>query len=172
MPSQTPPVVSVIGRSKSGKTTLLEGVIRELKRRGYRVGTIKHHSHAGFEIDQPGKDSWRHARAGSDHVMIAAPDKLASIRLLERELPLYQVARLMPDVDIILTEGYKAAGKPMIEVARAARSRELLAETDDLIAVASDFRGDWDLPHFSLDDAPGIVSFLERHFLSAGETRS
>lgn len=71
------PIICVVGRSKSGKTTLLEKLIPELKRRGYRVATIKHHSHPGFEIDVPGKDTWRHAQAGSDHVIISAPDKVA-----------------------------------------------------------------------------------------------
>jgi len=60
---------------RAGKTTLMEVLIPELSRRGYRIATVKHHSHSGFEVDQPGKDSWRHARAGSVHVIIAAPDK-------------------------------------------------------------------------------------------------
>ena len=81
----TIPILSIVGKSGSGKTTLLEKLIAELKRRGYRVATIKHHAHPGFEIDQPGKDTWRHAQAGSDHVVIAAPDKIASIRRLERD---------------------------------------------------------------------------------------
>ena len=79
------PLVCVVGRSKSGKTTLLEKLIRELKNRGYRIGTIKHHSHPGIEMDKPGKDTWRHARAGRDHVVIAAPDQVASIRRVERD---------------------------------------------------------------------------------------
>ncbi len=105
------PIISIIGKSKSGKTTLLEKLIAEVKRRGYRVATIKHHSHPGLDIDRPGKDSWRHTRAGSDHVIVAPPDKLASYRLLERELTLDEVAANVKDVDIILTEGYKRAGK-------------------------------------------------------------
>ena len=68
-------ILSIVGKSKSGKTTLVEKIIAELKRRNYRVATIKHHSHPGFEIDHPGKDSWRHAQAGSDHAVVAAPDK-------------------------------------------------------------------------------------------------
>ena len=85
------PIVCVGGRGKTGKTgktTLLEKLIPELKRRSYRVATIKRHSHSGLEFDVPGKDSWRHAQAGSDHVVVAGPDKLASVRKLERELTL------------------------------------------------------------------------------------
>ena len=118
------PVISVVGRSKVGKTTLLEKLIPELKRRGYRVATVKHHAHPGFEIDRPGKDTWRHAQAGSDHVVIAAPDKVAAVRRVTREPTLDEIVTTIDDVDIILTEGYKRAGKPKIEIVRAARHTE------------------------------------------------
>ncbi|RPI82218.1 MAG: molybdopterin-guanine dinucleotide biosynthesis protein B, partial [Chloroflexi bacterium] len=74
------PLITVIGKSGSGKTTLIERLIIELSKRGYRLATVKHHSHSGFDIDFPGKDSWRFARAGSCHVVIAAPDKIAAYR--------------------------------------------------------------------------------------------
>ena len=106
LPDHPIPILSIIGKSGCGKTTLLEKLIAELKRRGYRVATIKHHSHPGFEIDQPGKDTWRHAQAGSDHVIIAAPDKIASIRRLSRPLTLDEIAAEIREVDIILTEGF------------------------------------------------------------------
>ena len=105
------PILSIIGKSKSGKTTLIEKLIPQLKAKGYRVGTIKHHSHPGFEIDFPGKDTWRHAQAGSDHVIIAAPDKVASIRTLEHELTVDEIAAMMDNVDIILTDGFKSCGE-------------------------------------------------------------
>src|SRR4030065_2728196 len=94
-------LVTIIGVSKAGKTTLREKLIPELRRRGFRVGTIKHHSHPGLEIDQPGKDSWRHAQAGSDHVVIASPDRIASYRSLEHELALDHSPGGMTDGDII-----------------------------------------------------------------------
>ena len=119
------PILSVVGKSDSGKTTLLEGLIRELKQRGYRVGTIKHDAHS-FEIDVPGKDSWRHAQAGSDHVVISSPLRVASIRRVEREPQLEELAAGMTDVDIILTEGYKRGNAPKIEVSRRARSSTLI----------------------------------------------
>jgi molybdopterin-guanine dinucleotide biosynthesis protein B len=159
------PIISIIGKSKSGKTTLLEKLIAELKRRGYRVATIKHHSHAGFDIDKPGKDSWRHAQAGSDHVFIAAPDKLASYRLLERELTLDEVAANVKDVDIILTEGYKRAGKPALEVIRAANSTEILGEKNQRFALAADIPLDLGVPRFELDDAAGMVDLIAGLFL-------
>jgi molybdopterin-guanine dinucleotide biosynthesis protein MobB len=157
----TVPVICVVGRSKSGRTTLMEKLIRELKRRGYRVGTIKHHSHAGFEVDQPGKDTWRHAQAGSDHVVIAAPDKVASIRRVDQEPGLYELAAAMTDVDVILAEGYLRSGLHRIEVVRAARSPEPLCKADELLAVATDVPLASDVPCFVLDDAVGLADLIE-----------
>lgn len=159
------PIVSIIGKSKSGKTTLLEKLIAELKRRGYRVATIKHHAHPGFDIDKPGKDSWRHAQAGSDHVIVAAPDKLASYRLLEREMTLDEIAADVQDVDIILTEGYKRAGKPALEIVRAANSTEILGDETQRFALAADIPLDLGVPCFDLDDAAGMVDLIEQRFL-------
>jgi molybdopterin-guanine dinucleotide biosynthesis protein B len=159
------PIVSIIGKSKSGKTTLLEKLIAELKRRGYRVATIKHHAHPGFDIDKPGKDSWRHAQAGSDHVIVAAPDKLASYRLLERELTLDEIAADVQGVDIILTEGYKRAGKPALEIVRAVNSTEILGDKTQLFALAADIPLDLGVPCFDLDDAAGMVDLIEQRFL-------
>ena len=84
----TIPLITITAKSGSGKTTLMENLIAEIKSRGYRLATIKHHSHSGFEIDKPGKDSWRFKQAGSDYVIIAAPDKIAQYRMLDRELTL------------------------------------------------------------------------------------
>ena len=157
-----PPIVCVVGRSKAGKTTLLEKLIPELKRRGYRVATVKHHSHPGFEIDHPGKDTWRHARAGSDHVVIAAPDKMASIQTLRRELTLDEVAATIHDADIILTEGYRRSPKPKIEVVRAARSTQPLCTPNELLALVSDVPPPFEVPHFGLDDMTGLANLLEQ----------
>jgi molybdopterin-guanine dinucleotide biosynthesis protein B len=160
--NSTIPIVCVVGRSQVGKTTLLEKLIPELKRRGHRVATIKHHSHPGFEIDQPGKDTWRHAQAGSDHVVIAAPDKVASIRRVDREPTLDEIAATICDVDIILTEGYKHSDKPKVEVVRAARSAEPICTPDELVALVSDVAVPFDVPRFGLDDVAGLADLLER----------
>ena len=162
----TVPVISIVGKSDVGKTTLLEKMIHELKARGYRIATIKHHVH-WFEIDQPGKDTWRHAQAGSEVVVIAAPNRLAMIRRLENELTIDQIAEMIPDVDIILTEGYKSGDKRKIEVSRRERSRELICTRDELLAVATDqphteLHG---IPQFDLNDAIGLVDLIESEFL-------
>jgi len=159
----TTPIISIVGKSDTGKTTLLEKMIPELKKRGYRVATIKHHVH-WFEIDQPGKDTWRHAQAGSDVVVIAAPNRLAMIRNLEAELTIDQIVEMIPDVDIIFTEGYKRGDKRKIEVSRRERSRELICTRDELLALATDqphpeMAG---IPQFDLNDAAGLVDLIER----------
>ncbi len=166
-----PPILSIVGKSDSGKTTLLEGLIRELKRRGYRVGTIKHDAHS-FEIDHPGTDTWCHAQAGSDHVVISSPRRMASIRRVERELRLDELAAGMADVDIVLTEGYRRGNAPKIEVSRRERSGTLLCRSDELVALASDQPFDLDVPQYGLDDFGGLVDLIEAHFLQALEISS
>lgn len=159
------PVLSIIGKSNSGKTTLLEKLIPELKQSGYRVATIKHHSHAGFEIDQPGKDTWRHAQAGSDLVIIAAPDKIATIRRLERALTLDEILAGIDGVDIVLTDGFKRGGKPALEVLRQASGAEMIGDPGQVLAIASDFPIETEIPRFDLDDVAGIVGWIEEHII-------
>ena len=162
----TIPIISLVGRSSSGKTTLLEKLIPELRRRGYKVATIKHHAHPGFEIDRPGKDTWRHAQAGSEHVVIAAPDKVASIRRVARAQTLDEIAATIYDVDVILTEGYKRADKPKIEVVRAARSAEPICDPGELLAIVSDVALSIGVPRFGLDDAVGLADLIAERFFS------
>lgn len=161
------PVITIVGLSGSGKTTLIEKLIPELKQMGYRIATVKHHSHAGFEIDQPGKDSWRHAQAGSDHVVIAAPDKIASYRLVERELTLDEIVNDINDVDIIIVEGYKHAGKPSIEIVRGELGLQPVSKPEQLVACAANVVLNTTVPVFNLDDARSIALFMEQHFLKS-----
>ena len=159
------PLLTVIGKSGSGKTTLIEKLIRELTRRGYRLATIKHHSHAGFEVDTQGKDSWRFAQAGSQQVVIAAPDKFATYRRLDHELSLDEVAAEIHEVDLILVEGYKRSNKPSLEVLRAAHSLELIGSIEQRIALVTDAALDAGVQRFALDDISGIAGFIEQRFL-------
>lgn len=162
------PIVSVVGRSNVGKTTFVEKLIRELKRRGYRVGTIKHYKHE-FEIDEPGKDSWRHAQAGSDVAVISSPHKMALVRRLDAELPLDDIIAAMLPVDIILTEGYKHAEKPKIEVFRRAVVSELVCAPNELIAIVTDQPFAVPVPQFDLDDVSGVADLLESKYLEAAK---
>ncbi|MGC9334452.1 MAG: molybdopterin-guanine dinucleotide biosynthesis protein B [Anaerolineae bacterium] len=159
-----PPVVSVVGLSGVGKTTALERILCELKRRGYRVGTIKHDAH-DFEVDKPGKDSWRHAQAGSDVVVISGPRKMAMIRQLPAEMSLDEIIPLMGRVDIVITEGYKRGNRPKIEVTRLERGTKLLCHVDELIGLMADYVVDMPVPQFALDDPQGVVDLLEELYL-------
>lgn len=163
------PVVSIVGKSDAGKTTLLEGVVAELVARGYAVATCKHHAHE-VHIDVPGKDSWRHARAGARVVMVASPAQLVTIRRLEGELTLDEIAAeaSRAGCDLLVTEGFKRVAKARIEVARRARSRELISGPHELLALVTDDDGIEapGVPRFALDDHRGVADFVERTFLS------
>jgi len=156
------PVISFVGKSDSGKTTLLEKVIRELKNRGIRLAIIKHDAHQ-FEIDHPGKDTWRHGQAGADIVAISSPNKVAMIEKRETELSLDEVIARISNVDIIITEGYKRESKPKIEVFRSAAHKELLCQPNELIAVASDVVWDIGVPCYNIDDVAGVAAEIEKY---------
>jgi len=158
------PVISIVGgKSNSGKTTLLEKLIREAKRRGWRVATLKHDVH-GFEMDQPGKDTWRHDRAGADVVAISSPKRIAVLERVSDDQPLDEVLARIQGVDVIFTEGYKHADKPKIEVYRSAVHQELFSKLEELIAIVSDVEFDNGIPCFGLDDVQGICDLIESKF--------
>ncbi len=161
----SPPIITIVGRSRAGKTTLLEKLIPALKKRGYKVGTVKHHVHADFEIDKPGKDSWRHTQAGSDHVVISAPNKIASVRFLDRELSLDEIARQFYGVDIILAEGFSRAGKARIEVVRGPQGDWHLKIDEHLLAVVADVPLDLSVPLFSPENVEPLADLIQSTFL-------
>jgi molybdopterin-guanine dinucleotide biosynthesis protein MobB len=159
------PVVIFIGKSGSGKTTLIEKLLRNMSKRGYRLATIKHHSHSGFDIDIAGKDSWWFAQAGSQQVIVAAPDKFATYWKLANELSLDEVLTYITDVDLILVEGYRSSNKPSIEVIRAETGFELVGKIDRCIAIVSDAQVDIGIPCFNLNDIEGIAELIEDRLL-------
>jgi len=157
-----PPIVSVVGRSDSGKTTFLEKLIPALKARGLKLAVVKHDSH-GFEMDRPGKDTWRLREAGADAVMISAPNQMALIRRgLEREATLDELAAMVEGhVDLVLTEGYKSGDKPKIEVSREViMGGQLLCSREELLAVVADGPRPVEVPQFGLEDAAGVADLL------------
>lgn len=119
------PAVSIVGRHNSGKTTLIEKLIAEMVGRGHDVGSIKHHSHVGFDIDHPGKDSYRHRAAGASETVIASPDMLARVKTLEHEVECSEIVRSMPGHDIIIVEGYRKSGLPTIEIMRSGNDADV-----------------------------------------------
>ena len=113
------PAIAIVGRHNSGKTTLVEKLISQLVQRGLDVGSIKHHSHSGFEIDIPGKDSYRHRQAGASETVISSPGQMALVKTIEGELECSQLVERMPGHDIVIVEGYRKSGLATIEVMRA-----------------------------------------------------
>ncbi len=146
------PIVSIVGKSNSGKTTLLEKLIIELKSRGRKVGIIKHYAHNGIEVDKPGKDTWRFARMGADAVALVSAQKMFLLRKDDSEMSLMTAAEMLGSVDIILTEGYRWEKMPKIEIVRKANDIELYCSSEELIAVVSDVHFDVQVPCFGLND--------------------
>lgn len=166
-----PPLVSIVGKSKAGKTTLLEKLVGELKSRGYRVATIKHTHHA-LGVDEPGKDSWRHLQAGSEATVISSIDKIVLTKPIRQEPSLDEIAHLLgEDYDLILTEGFKSRDAPKIEVHR----KEIAPPFEDakkLVAIATDEPLETKARQFSLDDVKGLADLLENGFIKPQRERT
>lgn len=157
------PMVCIAGPSGSGKTTLMEELIRELSRRGYRVATIKHTHHA-VELDQPGKDSWRHRQAGATVSVVVSRRSVAIFGDLERELTVEELSgRFIHQADLILAEGYKSGGTPKIVV--VGDGAWDAAEWTGVKAVVSARRINAGVPVFPPTDVKAVASFLEHEFL-------
>lgn len=167
------PIVAIVGRSGSGKTTLVEGLVGELTARGLRVGTIKHDAHS-FEIDKPGKDSWRHKEAGARTVVLSSPDKLAVIKDHGEEPgPAELAAEYLTDLDVAVVEGYKKTDLPKIEVVRSANSPEPVCAGDEsLMAYATDVKGLTGAPSFALGDVKGLADLIEEKVIGGEFTET
>jgi len=160
-----PPVLSIVGKSESGKTTLIEKIIPELKRRGYRIGIVKH-AHHGFEMDRKGKDSHRHRQAGADTVMIASPGQIAMVKDVPNEC-LDDLVPFFSDMDILISEGFKRDRAPKIEVYRKERHDQPACLKDDtLLAMVSDTPLELSVPRFASDDIDAITEFIVARFLT------
>ena len=164
----TVPIVSIVGRADSGKTTFLEKLIAELAGRGVRVATVKHHLH-DYETDVPGKDSWRHAQAGSAVAMVSSPEKLSLVQKVEREMTLPELAAIAAAAgsEILLSEGYKREGVNRVEILRRGSSDELLPTTEALVALVTDMpqAAPEGVSVFGLDDASGVADLVQSRFL-------
>jgi molybdopterin-guanine dinucleotide biosynthesis protein MobB len=166
------PAIAFVAPSGTGKTTLLEHVVRVLSARGYRVGVLDHDVH-NFGIDRPGKDSDRLTAAGAVTMLIASPEKLSLVKQHTAIPNLDELlATYFPDVDIVFTESFKAGSLPKIEIHRRERSTTLLCrgERHDpaLIAVASDQALELDVPVLDLNDPAQVAGFVEQRFLTGG----
>ena len=162
---RTVPVVSIVGKSQSGKTVLMEQLVAEFKRRGYKVAALKH-GRGGIEIDQPGKDSWRFAQAGSDAVLVSSPGKLAYIKNLDHELNIEEIMSIIDaEFDIVLVEGFGKSKTPKIEVHRKALGDDLLFSPRELAAIVTDELLGTNITQLSWDDIVGVADFIEKNFV-------
>ena len=154
-----PPVLAIVGQSRSGKTTLIEKLVPEFKRRGLRVGVVKH-THHQVDFDQPGKDSYRHKAAGAEAVILASAGQVAMVKdgdgdRLETLIP------LMADMNLVVAEGFKHGDFPKIEVLRQACSAEPVCLKDPLLkALVTDTPANWGLPCFGLEDVRPLADFI------------
>jgi molybdopterin-guanine dinucleotide biosynthesis adapter protein len=165
-----PPIISIVGKSKSGKTTLLEKLIAELKFRGYRVATIKH-THGNITIPESDKDSDRHLKAGSEAAVVSAPDRLFMVKPLKEELTMEQIAQIIGEgYDIILAEGFKEGDAPKIEVHRRENAPPL-KDISKLFAIATNEPLDTKVRQFSLEDIKGIADLIEEGFINPQKER-
>jgi molybdopterin-guanine dinucleotide biosynthesis adapter protein len=166
-----PPLVSIVGKSGSGKTVFLEKLIRELSSRGYRLATIKHTHHA-INFDQPQKDSWRHARAGAAITMCTSSSEIQIVKPVGPEVTIEKLAAFFgEEYDLVITEGFSGEGStPKIEVHRKEAHLPLLNPTH-LMAFVTDEPLETEVRQFGLEDAKGVSDMLEETFLKPSRER-
>lgn len=157
----------IVGRSNTGKTTLIERLVPEFKGRGFRVAVVKH-SEQVVDWDQPGKDTYRFAKAGSDAVLLSTKDRVLVNFLTGKTLPFEESLRYIGgDCDLVLVEGYHETQLPKIEVHRRELGQPLLTDKHGLMALVTDEKLDVTAPQFSRDDVQGIADLVVRKLLSS-----
>ncbi len=154
----------VAASSNSGKTTLIEKIVPILKEQGLRVAVIKHAS-TGFDLDERGKDSWRFQQAGADAVVLVGPAGLALMKKIGSQPAPRDLEAMLPDIDVVLQEGFKKNAPNRIEVFRAGVSGDRPLSLDDrsFLALVSDRPFDVPIPRFDLNDARGVADFILTH---------
>jgi molybdopterin-guanine dinucleotide biosynthesis protein B len=155
------PVIGFAAWSGTGKTTLIEKILRELKSQGYRVAVLKHDAHK-FEIDREGKDSWRFTNAGADMMLISSGTKTAIVE--QRPRSFEENLSMIHDVDIILVEGYKQEAVPRIGISRKATGKGLPHPVETCAAVVTDDESiaSASVPVFGLEDTARITEFIKK----------
>ncbi len=158
-------VFGIAGYSGSGKTTLLEKLIPQFTARGLKVSVIKH-AHHGFDIDRPGKDSYRHREAGASEVLLSCNDRWALMHEQrdDSDVTLEDLLDRLSPCDLVLIEGFKQEPVPKLEVYRPENGKPpLFPERDDIVAVATDAPIATQLPKLPLDDMSAIAEFVMNH---------
>jgi molybdopterin-guanine dinucleotide biosynthesis adapter protein len=173
MPDQEynmPPVVSIVGKSSTGKTTFLEKLLRELTSRGYKIGTIKH-SHHSIDFYDSKKDSYRHHQAGASSTLVSSTTSIQIIKPVSHELSVDELVRQFGDeFDLVLTEGFSRGSAPKIEIHRK-EAGPLLEVASNLFAVVTDEPLETDARQFGLEDFKGVADLVESRFILPNRCR-
>ncbi len=161
----TPHIVLIVGKSNSGKTTLVEKLIRELKTRHYAIGSVKH-THEKFDFDKEGKDSWRHKRAGADATLVVTDTRVALVKDDDRPC-LEKIQDYLGDSDLIIGEGFKTLALPKIEIFRidSPHKAPLCLEDPNLKAFVTDSDIRPKVPVFGLEDITALADFIESSYM-------
>lgn len=161
-----PVICFVAAKSGTGKTTFLEKLITEITKRGYRVGVIKSDAHR-FDIDKPGKDSWRFAEAGASSTAIIGPDKYAVIQKTETKKDIEDVIPMIENVDIILVEGFKMSQRPRFEVLRRELGVEIVSPLENLLGIITDVQElSVSVPLIDINDYPRVADMIISLYLT------
>ncbi len=156
------PLLSFVGYSNSGKTTLLVKLIEIFIQRGQRVAILKHTHLQTVESDIQGTDTWRFWEAGTAHVAFLTPDRIVHTHRYARLPPLSEALQGIHDVDLVLLEGYKQGPIPKIEVIRAANVPEPIPDLEGRIACVTDLPDlPFDVPYFGFEDLDALARFIE-----------
>ncbi len=162
-----PSVIVIVGKSNSGKTTLIEGLIPKLVKKGYLVATVKRAKH-GFEMDREGKDSFKHREAGAKAVAVVSDDRLALIKEIEGEPALTDIiSAYFGGFDLVIVEGFKEEAYPKLVVLRGLEGERELLKLSNILAVVSDEPDNAGLIRFTSRESEKIASFIEREIIAA-----
>ena len=158
-------IITIVGKSDSGKTTLLEKLIRILAERGYKIGTVKH-AHGGFQMDMEGKDSWRHRNAGADATLLIADSTVALVKN-DVSPDKDKMQKYLDGMDLILAEGFKRHSLPKIEIFRmgSGHKEPMFLSDSTLIAFVTDSDYKPEVPVFGLEEIGELADFIERNYL-------
>ena len=161
-----PGIITIIGKSNSGKTTLIEQLISRLSKNGHTIGSVKH-AHSGFEIDKKGKDSWRHKKAGAEATLIVSEDRVALVKD-DAASELKKIQTYLKEMDLVLAEGFKSLDLPKIEVFRkeSGHPAPLAVGDENLVAFVTDTDINPGVPVFELNDYGSIADFIEKTYLT------
>ena len=161
-----PPIISIAGKSNAGKTTFAVKLIAELTRRGCRVGSVKH-THHDIDLDRKGKDSWRHKQAGAEATLVITDQQIALVKDDQRP-DMEKMHAYLPDMDLILAEGFKRQPLPKIEIFRTGGPHDypLFLDHPDLIALVTDASFTPSVPVFGLEDIGPVAEFIQQTYLN------